>query len=197
MFRDATHTMLYLVDDEGNPVHREIRSAVEAAFRNCIRQFSRVDETILAGFAESVAASMNRRRGEIQAPKQYARVAMHGRVQEWFRAHPAKELAVDRIEELEQVPGGMINRSLADAELDILFSQIKTHLSERERHILVLLEQDLGPCEIGVALGISYNAAAKAMQRVKEHMASIVASPSGKNGEEADSSRHSSSTNLG
>ncbi len=41
-------------------------------------------------------------------------------------------------------------------EMNLLFSEIKARLSERDRQILVLLEQDLGPKEIAKAFDISY-----------------------------------------
>ena len=57
----------------------------------------------------------------------------------------------------------------------ILFDQLKTKLSERDRHILVLLLQDLtSPASVAAALGVSYSAAAKAIQRVKERIAAIL-----------------------
>jgi DNA-directed RNA polymerase specialized sigma subunit len=75
------------------------------------------------------------------------------------------------------VAGAAVDPSFADAELEILFSQIRTHLSERERHILVLMKQDLGPRQISAALGITYDAASKAIQRVRDRVASLLAAP--------------------
>ena len=59
-------------------------------------------------------------------------------------------------------------------EMNLLFSEIKARLSERDRQILVLLEQDLGPKEIAKAFDISYVAAAKAIQRARDRMAAIL-----------------------
>jgi molybdenum-dependent DNA-binding transcriptional regulator ModE len=54
----------------------------------------------------------------------------------------------------------------------ILLSEIKARLGKRDREILDLIEHDFGsPKQIATSLGISYNAAAKAIQRVKERMA--------------------------
>jgi DNA-directed RNA polymerase specialized sigma24 family protein len=48
-------------------------------------------------------------------------------------------------------------------------------LSERDRHILVLLQQGMtSPASVAAALGVSYAAAAKAIQRVKERIAAIL-----------------------
>ena len=40
-----------------------------------------------------------------------------------------------------------------------------------------LMKQDLGPREISAALAITYDAAAKAMQRVRERVALLLAVP--------------------
>ena len=61
--------------------------------------------------------------------------------------------------------------------MNVLFSQIKSRLSERDRQILVLLEQDLGAQEIAKAFKISYSAAGKAIQRARERMAAILSAP--------------------
>jgi DNA-directed RNA polymerase specialized sigma24 family protein len=58
-----------------------------------------------------------------------------------------------------------------------LFDQMKAHLSERDRQILALIEQDCGsPRDVAKALGLTYMAAAKAIQRAKERMAEILSS---------------------
>lgn len=62
----------------------------------------------------------------------------------------------------------------SSADLSVLFSEMKTQLSERNRQILVLMEQDLGPQEIAKAFEISYSAAAKAIQRARERMEAIL-----------------------
>ena len=173
-------TMLHLVDKKGDPVEQEIHVAVAAAFKSCVHRFSRIDDSILAGFAEAVAASMNSRSGEIGTFRSYARAAMNGKVYEWLRSHPSRELGVEKSDELERLAGPAVDRSFADAELEILFSQIRTHLTERERHILVLMKQDLGPRDISAALGLSYDAAAKAMQRVRERVALLLRAPEAK-----------------
>jgi len=189
--------MLHLVDDEGQPVGADIRVAVEAAYQASVLRFSRIDQAILAGFAEGVAASMNRRRSEIQALRSYAQVAMNGRVQEWFRHHPGVEIGVDDSAELERIAGGVIDRSFDDAELEVLFSQMKTHLGERDLHIFVLMEQDLGnPGDVAAAFHISYNAAAKAIQRAKEHMAALLGGIGKNTPHNHDSSRNPRRFNL-
>jgi DNA-directed RNA polymerase specialized sigma subunit len=55
----------------------------------------------------------------------------------------------------------------------ILFEQLKATLNERDRYILVLLLEDkTSPATVANELGTSYPAAAKAIQRVKERIAS-------------------------
>ena len=169
-------TIPHLVDKQGNPVEGEIRVAVMAAYRSCVRRFSRVDDTLLAGFAESVATSMNSRISEIGTFGSYAHTAMKGKVYEWLRSHPGKEFAVERFEELERMAGPIIDQSFADAEVEVMFSQLQTHLSERERYILILMKQGFGPLKISTALGVTYFAASKAMQRLREHIDALLSS---------------------
>ena len=77
------------------------------------------------------------------------------------------------LDELEEVK--IAGRApITAADLSVLFSEIKAQLSERDRQILALMEQDLGPREIAKAFDISYTAAAKAIQRARERMAAIL-----------------------
>ena len=122
--------------------------------------------------AESVALAMCRRLEQIEFPRRYAFTALTGKLQEWYRAHPAIEILMDPAE-VEHLTGDK-PKSTSAADLNVLFSQIKARLSERDRQILVLLEQDLGPKEIAKAFDISYSAAAKAIQRARERMAAIL-----------------------
>jgi DNA-directed RNA polymerase specialized sigma24 family protein len=60
-------------------------------------------------------------------------------------------------------------------ERTVLFEQLSTRLSERDRIILVLLLQDVtSPADVAVALGVSYSAAAKAIQRVKDRISTML-----------------------
>jgi DNA-directed RNA polymerase specialized sigma24 family protein len=70
---------------------------------------------------------------------------------------------------------GRMIRFVFDVERRLLFAQIRRQLSGRDREICTLLEQDLSsPGEIAKVLQISYAAAAKALQRARGRMASIV-----------------------
>jgi DNA-directed RNA polymerase specialized sigma24 family protein len=169
-------TILHLVNDQGEPVETDIRVAVEAAFRHVMLRFPQVDEALLAELAESVAASMDRRRCEIVTPKQYAQNALCKEVQGWLREHEGFEIVIAEPEELERLAGGTpAGRGVETAESEIFFAQLRKHLTERDRHILVLIEQDLDkPPDIAAALDISYEAAAKALQRVRARVAGII-----------------------
>jgi DNA-directed RNA polymerase specialized sigma24 family protein len=134
-----------------------------------------MDGAILASMAEGVASSMSRRGADIRALKQYAQVAMHGRVQEWLRKHPGIEFPYESSQDLERLAGASTQSLLTDTEAEILFDQMKLLLTERDRHILVLMEQDMAkPGEIATALGISYAAAAKALERVKDRISDLL-----------------------
>jgi DNA-directed RNA polymerase specialized sigma24 family protein len=169
-------TILHLVNDQGEPVETDIRVAVEAAFRHVMLRFPQVDEALLAELAESVAASMGRRRREIVTPKQYAQMALCKEVRGWLQEHEGFEIAIAETEELERLAGGTpAGKGVETAESEIFFAQLRKHLTERDRHILVLIEQDLDkPPDIAAALDISYEAAAKALQRVRARVAGII-----------------------
>jgi hypothetical protein len=91
VLRKTPETQLHLVDDSGQPVQPDVRKAVESAFWRAVRRFRWVDEAVLADIAEGVAASIARKRSDILAVRQYAIVAIDGRVQEWLRKHPKVE----------------------------------------------------------------------------------------------------------
>jgi RNA polymerase sigma factor (sigma-70 family) len=167
-------SLLYLVDQDNKPVKPEIRIAVEAAFRWSVREYRNMDEADIASMAEAVALGMSKRLKEIQSPRRYAFAALTGRIQEWFRAHPAKMVSFETEDDLDRAIGPD-DRFMFDVERRLLFAQIRCRLSGRDSEICTLLEQDLSsPGEIAQVLQISYTAAAKALQRAKGRMASIV-----------------------
>jgi DNA-directed RNA polymerase specialized sigma24 family protein len=177
-------TLLHLVDEHGQPVPPQVRLAVEAAYRWAEREYQHFDHAVLAGMAEALALAMCRRLDRIEFPRRYAVAALMGKLQEWYRAHPAVEVILEpddleHVRKAEPVPG-------YSADLSVLFAEIKTRLSERDRQILVLLEQDLGAQEIAKTFEISYSAAAKAIQRARERMAAILSASEDQQDEEGD-----------
>jgi DNA-directed RNA polymerase specialized sigma24 family protein len=167
-------TLLHLVDQRGQALPVAIRLAVEAAHRWVGWEYPHLDEAVVAGWAEDVGKAMGARLDEIRSPYRYAFAALHGKVREWFRSNASKEVLVGTARELELWAG--IDRSTQRVIYRaVLFDQLKTKLSERDRHILVLLQQDMtSPASVAAALGVSYAAAAKAIQRVKERIAAIL-----------------------
>jgi DNA-directed RNA polymerase specialized sigma24 family protein len=169
-----SQTLLHLVDQRGQTLPVAIRLAVEAAHRWVRWEYPHLDEAVVAGWAEDVGKAMGARLDEIRSPYRYAFAALHGKVREWFRSNASREVLVGIGRELELWAG--IDRSTQRVIYRaVLFDQLKTKLSERDRHILVLLQQDItGPASVAAALGVSYAAAAKAIQRVKERIAAIL-----------------------
>jgi DNA-binding CsgD family transcriptional regulator len=166
-----TGTILHLVAEDGRPVSLEVREGVETAYRWALYKFKCIDETVLAGIAESVAVGMTRHLEEIRCPRNYAFAALRGKVQEWRRTHSVYEVAVGDIDTMERV-GKLVHNPFLAVDRRIFFSEMKTRLRKRDREIVDLIEHDFGsPKQIAASLGISYNAAAKAIQRVKERMA--------------------------
>jgi hypothetical protein len=173
-------TLLHLVDQRGQALPVATRLAVEASHRWVRREYPHLDAAVVAGWAEDVGKAMGARHSDIRSPYRYAFAALHGKVREWFRSNPSKEIPVGIGNELER--WAAVDRSTERIIYRAaLFDQLKTKLSERDRHILVLLQQDItSPASVATALGVSYAAAAKAIQRVKERIAAIlVGDPTG------------------
>jgi DNA-directed RNA polymerase specialized sigma24 family protein len=175
-------TLLHLVDEHGQPVPSQVRLAVEAAFRWAEQEYQRFDRAVLAEMAEALAVAMCRRQDRIELPRRYAVAALAGKLQEWYRAHPAVEIMLDP-DDLEQVMQAEPVPTTSP-DLNVLFAEMKAQLSERDRQVLVLLEQDLGPQEIAKAFEISYFAAAKAIQRARDRMAAILSETGNQKGED-------------
>ena len=172
-------TLLNLIDEAGQPVPADVRAAVTRAYRYIAPRFRRIDDAVLAGFAEALAAAMCRRAEEIKSVDQYARAAMIGKAYEWVQSHPP-EIAVGTLADLEAANGTVrTDDSFGAIENAVLFERMKTQLSTRDRQILVLVEQELDtPAAIASALGLSYDAAKKALQRARDKMSALV-TPSG------------------
>jgi len=165
---------LHLVYTAGNVVCPEVESAVERAFRWVLRDYPQVDPAMIANWAEEVARSMQERATTFVAPQRYAYSALKGKVRDWMRSGAAKEQVAGIGRDLESIGG--LNGSFQGAiDRKILFEQLRATLNERDRYILVLLLQDkTSPATVATALGTTYPAAAKAIQRVKERIASIL-----------------------
>jgi DNA-directed RNA polymerase specialized sigma24 family protein len=167
-----TRAQLHLVDTSGTAVCPEVETAVERSFHWVLRDYPQLDSAMIANWAEEVALSMQARVTTIVSPQRYAYAALKGKVHDWMRSAPAKEEVAGLGRDLERIGG--LNGSFEGAvDRKILFEQLKATLNERDRYILVLLlEDNTSPATVAKALGTSYPAAAKAIQRVKERIAS-------------------------
>jgi len=167
-----TRAQLHLVDTSGTAVCAEVEAAVERSFHWVLRDYPQLDSAMIANWAEEVALSMQVRVTTIISPQRYAYAALKGKVHDWMRSAPAKEEVAGLGRDLERIGG--LNGSFEGAvDRKILFEQLKATLNERDRYILVLLlEDNTSPATVAKALGTTYPAAAKAIQRVKERIAS-------------------------
>jgi hypothetical protein len=169
-----TRAQLHLVDTAGNFVCPEVESAVERAFRWVLRDYPQVDPAMIANWAEEVAHSMQERATILVSPQRYAYSALKGKVRDWMRSGAAKEQVAGIGRDLESI-GGLSSSFQGAIDRKILFEQLKATLNERDRYILVLLLQDkTSPATVANALGTSYDAAAKAIQRVRERIGSTL-----------------------
>jgi DNA-directed RNA polymerase specialized sigma24 family protein len=131
-----------------------------------------VDPALIANWAEEVAHSMQGRAAALISPQRYAYSALKGKVRDWMKSGAGKEQVAGIGRDLERI-GGLSGSFQGVIDRKILFEQLKATLSERDRYILVLLLEDkTSPATVANALGTSYPAAAKAIQRVKERIAS-------------------------
>ena len=167
-----TRAQLHLVDTSGTAVCPEVETAVERSFHWVLRDYPQLDSAMIANWAEEVALNMQARVTTIISPQRYAYAALKGKVHDWMRSAPAKEEFAGLGRDLERIGG--LNGSFEGAvDRKILFEQLKATLNERDRYILVLLlEDNTSPATVAKALGTTYPAAAKAIQRVKERIAS-------------------------
>jgi RNA polymerase sigma factor (sigma-70 family) len=170
-----SQTHLHLIDRGGNVLQEDIRSALEAAYRWAKREFWTLDPALIADWTEEIGGSMATKGDSIRSPRRYAFAALHGKIREWYRKTGGREFVAGGSPELEDWLGAGQGPQVA-LDRGILFEQIRSKLSERDRHILILLQQDIrSPADVAEALDISYSAAAKAIQRVKERISAILA----------------------
>jgi RNA polymerase sigma factor (sigma-70 family) len=168
---------LHLVNAHGTAVSTEVENAVRRSFSWVIRAYPNVDSALVANWAEEVAVAMDRRGDEIASPIRYAEAALKGRVHDWLRRATTKEEVVGISFDLERLAGtsGSFEKAV---ERHILFQQLEAVLNERDRMILFLLLADkTSPKDVAAVLNISYPAAAKAIQRVKERIADAMRGP--------------------
>ena len=98
---------------------------------------------------------------------------MHGKVHDLLKSGAANETHMP-LHELDQL-GVTVKSFEDDIERSILFQQLRAQLSDRDRFILILLtERDAGPKNVAHALGISTEAATKAIQRVRQRLAACL-----------------------
>src|ERR1700742_2065619 len=155
---------LHLIDANGDAVAPAIRAAVEAAFRLAVVRFPGVDSAIIANLAERLAKNMAGNVDSVGSVRRYAYSAMLGVVRDWLKTRAAREIAVGSYQELDKCSGGS-NSFQRKIDRAILFQQLKTHLSERDRYILVLLlKHSVKTEDVALELGISDDAARKAIQ---------------------------------
>jgi DNA-directed RNA polymerase specialized sigma24 family protein len=162
------------VDTTGTVVCPEVESAVERSFKWVLRDYPQVDPAMIANWAEEVARSMQARVANLVSPQRYAYAALKGKVRDWMKSGQANEQVAGIGRDLESI-GGLSGSFQGAIDRKILFEQLKATLNERDRYILVLLLEDTtSPATVAKALGTSYPAAAKAIQRVKERIASTL-----------------------
>ena len=155
----------------------ELRSAVEAAFRWASYEHPHLDKSLLATWAEQIGSSMAEKQATIGDARRYAFSAIQKKVMGHARLGSSREFSVGISQDLEEWAGSDL-QSAGRMERHILFRELREQLNDRDRDILILLQQDItSPAGIASALGIGYNAAAKAIQRLKARIRAILIGP--------------------
>jgi RNA polymerase sigma factor (sigma-70 family) len=163
---------LHLISDTGEAISPKIARAVEAAYRWAVYMFPNIDTALLANAAERLAKNMEANK-ELGSPRRYAYAAMHGKVRDLRKTRAGNETSMS-LHELDLL-GAPVKSFKDDVERSILFQQLRAKLSQRDRFILILLtERDAAPKNIANALGISTEAATKAIQRVRQRIAACL-----------------------
>jgi RNA polymerase sigma factor (sigma-70 family) len=163
---------LHLISDTGEAISPKIAAAVEAAYRWAVYMFPNIDTALLANAAERLAKNMEANK-DLGSPRRYAYAAMHGKVRDLRKIKAGSETSMS-LHELEEL-GVPAKTFEDDIERSILFQQLRAKLSDRDRFILILLtECDAGPKNVANALGISTEAATKAIQRVRQRFAACL-----------------------
>ena len=163
---------LHLISENGEAISPKIGAAVEAAYHWALSMFPNIDTALLANAAERLAKNMEANK-ELSSPRRYAYAAMHGKVRDLQKTKAGSEASMSLYElDLLGVP---VKSFKDDVERSILFQQLRAKLNDRDRFILILLtECDAGPKKVANALGISTEAAAKAIQRVRQRLAACL-----------------------
>ena len=164
---------LHFVDGKGTPLSFTVQAACEVAYERAILDYPAFDQAQLADWAEEVARSMEVRGETIQFPRRYAYMALRGKVRDWLRTGPGRVELQGMGSDLEGLAGG--SQSFREqTERKILFEQILPMLNKRDRAILVLVLNEESTTTIALFLNVTYAAAAKAMQRVKDRVSVAV-----------------------
>lgn len=160
---------------------------MEAAYGWAAHDYPNVDSSLLATWAEQVGAFMAEREPPVESPRRYASAALQSRIREHFRSSGSREVSVGTDQELDAKAGPEL-QSARDIERQVLFRELRSQLSERDRQIFILLQQDVtSPQGIASSLSISYSAAGKAVQRLRERLQAILNSrPTPISGKEHD-----------
>ena len=118
--------------------------------------------------------SLAEKRDGIDDPRRYAFSALLKKVQSHARLGSSQELSAGIGQDLEEWAGAD-HQTATRIERQVLFRELQAHLNDRDRDILILLLQDAtSPAAIASALGVDYNAAAKAVQRLKQRIRAIL-----------------------
>ena len=164
---------LNLIDSSGDILSADIQAACEKAFKRVVLEFLNFDQALIADWAEEVAIAMQEHIETIRFPRQYAYRALKGKVRDWSRTGPGLVELKGIGPDLEDVAGES-ESFVKQADRKRLLEQVLPSLNARDRVILYLLLNDKSTTAIAAFLNVNYDAAAKAMQRMKDRVSVIL-----------------------
>lgn len=164
---------LHLIDEDGNQVPPAIQNAVEAAYRWATSEFPSIDAALVSNWAELLAKDMARKKDSLGSARRYAHAVMRRTSRKWLKGRGTKELFIGLSRELEGLARPYETFS-GKIDLLILLQQLKSKLNERDHEILLLLQSGASPAEVGMSLGIKYEAAKKAIERLRQRVAACL-----------------------
>lgn len=166
---------LYLVDRNGVSATPAVDDAVHSAYRRAVRAYPAVDPALIANWAEEVAVMMIETDEPIRQHDRLAYTLLATKIKGGARRKSAQEVNKGIGEELEDLSRDHVTIK-EDVERSILFDQLQAGLSERDQAILALVRSGEGSAQaVAKKFNIGEEAAAKAIQRMRERVAALLA----------------------
>lgn len=171
-----TEYFLNLVGSDGQPIDTHIAHGVRFAYGRISRRFPRVDEALMANWAEETALYMQARSADITFPCAYAYNRMKWMVFNYFNLSSSQVETVGTANELETHTRATVAFSAQhDPEYRMFLGRVRADLDDRENLILSLLINGYTLPEMCQILGFGRDYGRQVIARLKQKMAVVCA----------------------